>query len=840
MKTEKSASDEFSGAGQPSSEAVNQSTEAGLQSGLDWRSLKETNTLPDEPQQIEVAELYAAKLNDYFQPQGYLNYVSQLPFLGQLQCSTQTIEAGSWQEILLDYEVGAAGLADGAWIKVTFKFYSDWALFQTEDPRSPNYVSAEFQARPTLPGESESTVQALKVRFDQKGHERPFQKAIIVDIVDGYLKPGDHILIRLGDRRGGSPGTRVQTFVEQGFRFRAYIDPVGTSRFAEIPGDVVFDVVAGAPANVALITPRLVQPGVIFPIRARVEDQWGNTCWNLGGTLQLTLAQPGHQAITQELSLPAQGWAVTKFDYQLDDVGETTAQVTLSGLNLKSHPVYITSDSQFEFSRAFFADLHVHSNSTVGTNNTEYNFAYGRDVAGLDVLGYTANDFNITKEDWVADVQQCRAITQDGEFLCYPGTEWCGNSAAGGDRNVIFLDDEVLFPYDREGNLVRSFEWNEAMPGKELTPGAYPVNRLYAAYSHAPERHLLIPHVGGRRAILDWHHPQLERLIEVGSAWGQFEWFYQDAIRRGYKVGVCANGDEHRGRCGGGVPGTAVFGVTGGLTGILAPELTKTAINQALRSRHTWATTGDRSVALLWSGAAIQGDEFTATEETIIHYRLLGSVGWDAIAAYTDQGVLWHRNLQAEAGFAPNRIRLRWGGARIKDRYRCASWRGILELRNTQVQHYQVYGLEHPEEYVRRSSANQLEFYSETYGDSDSIELDLSDVSHAHFRLSVQIDGYSKTASPLQRSPYIDCPEFTWEFSGQDVLTHGSLHQALDGADLFVAVERISHQPMPRDVAGHFAIAPLSASSLCLPVYIWGRQVDDGKVWTSPLFISGN
>jgi hypothetical protein len=33
----------------------------------------------------------------------------------------------------------------------------------------------------------------LKVRFDQKGHERPFQKAIIIDVVDGFLKPGDHI-----------------------------------------------------------------------------------------------------------------------------------------------------------------------------------------------------------------------------------------------------------------------------------------------------------------------------------------------------------------------------------------------------------------------------------------------------------------------------------------------------------------------------------------------------------------------------------------------------------------------------------------------------------------------
>lgn len=32
--------------------------------------------------------------------------------------------AGEWTEITIVYEVGASGLADGAWIKRTFKFYS--------------------------------------------------------------------------------------------------------------------------------------------------------------------------------------------------------------------------------------------------------------------------------------------------------------------------------------------------------------------------------------------------------------------------------------------------------------------------------------------------------------------------------------------------------------------------------------------------------------------------------------------------------------------------------------------------------------------------------------------
>src|SRR5262249_19541471 len=147
------------------------------------------------------------------------------------------------------------------------------------DPTAANYVSAEYQAGPLVPGQEPATVQSLKCRFDQKGHERPFQKAIIVDIVDGYVNPGDHIVLRLGDKRFGGPGTRVQTFVEKDFRFRCYIDPVGTSRFAAIPGDVVLQVVPGAAHRLVLAGSRLVRPGVPCPLRLRVEDAWGNTCF---------------------------------------------------------------------------------------------------------------------------------------------------------------------------------------------------------------------------------------------------------------------------------------------------------------------------------------------------------------------------------------------------------------------------------------------------------------------------------------------------------------------------------------------------------------------------------
>lgn len=63
-------------------------------------------------------------IGDYHTPLGLYEYTKSLPFLGTVTSNVTTLVAGQWTEILLTYEVGASGLADGAWIKATFKFYS--------------------------------------------------------------------------------------------------------------------------------------------------------------------------------------------------------------------------------------------------------------------------------------------------------------------------------------------------------------------------------------------------------------------------------------------------------------------------------------------------------------------------------------------------------------------------------------------------------------------------------------------------------------------------------------------------------------------------------------------
>ena len=600
------------------------------------------------------------------------------------------------------------------------------------------------------------------------------------------------------------------------------------------------NIIAGEPAKIEMTASRLVKTNEPLTLRVRAEDSWGNTCWNTNTEIQLTGFIDGTQVFENTAKLNKKGWAVAPVSIPTQTAGELKIYA-----NIPDHPAvpesvfYITIENELNVKRNYFADLHVHSDDTVGTNNTTYNLTYGRDVAGLDVLGYTANDFQITKKRWEKAVKLCHTLNIENEFVCFPGTEWCGNSCAGGDHNVIFLHGNTPeFPFDKNGNVARSFEWNEDMAGDELQPGAWPLEELYATYAHDPEGHLLMPHVGGRRCNLDWHHPVLEKLVEIESAWGHFPWLYEDTMRKGYKLGASANGDEHRGRCGGGVPGTAVFGTKGGLTGIIADELTRDTIGKALRSRHTFATTGERLVGMTSCYDALQGDEFNHTGNATIDYRFLGDLGWDEIAAYDHTGRIWKRNLQQELGYSERRIRIRWGGARIRDRYRWADWKGKITISNGVINNFLGMGFEHSEETCWRDSPTAIGFRSDTYGDADTIEIDISNLANCTIKIEGSIDGYVKVGNPLAGNPFVHCPTFSTEISGAELIESGSHRKELGGTELFVAIERLTDAELPRDVRGTIDIDPINGPHGFRPVYLAARQIDDAKVWTSAMFIN--
>lgn len=806
-------------------------------------------------------EELTAITGQYFAPEGFYEYNKSLPFLGTLDCNTTTLTAGQWTETIVDYTVGGSGLADGAWLKGTFKFYSDWALLQTSDPRQDNFISAEHFPGPLKPGQTPATVQSLAVRFDQKGHERPFQKAIIIDIVDGFLNPGDKIVVRIGDRRWGARGTRVQTFVEDKFLMRWYIDPVGTSRFAPIRPDIAIPILPGPIISIKAAAPRVIKPGVDFDINVHTEDSWGNATTELAGIeahLKIRVEGEQENVWEQRMPFPSIGWTVIQATSVLTEAGDYILAINAIdsyGSVIATDSLYISVEPLLPVPRPLFADLHVHSDDTVGTNSTTYNFSYAQQIAGLDIVGYTANDFNITKQRWDATLDIIRKVNLEGKFVVFPGTEWCGNSAVGGDHNVVFLDDPTAsnpeFPFDRHGNVARSFEWNEDGPA-ELLPGAWPLDEVYATYAHAPEKHLMIPHVGGRRCNLAWHHPKLERLLEIGSAWGLFEWLLRDAVKRGWKLGVCANSDEHRGRCGGGVPGTAVFGTKGGLTGVLSDKLNWKDVASTLRARRTFATTGERLVGLVStrSGTILQGDDVVVHpgEELTFKYAFYGAAGFSSIEAWDASGIIFQRSCQQEASSrasadTPLKLRIEWGGARVYDRYKEAIWHGSILAPGATISHIRPFGgvSINPEDTLLLESPTQVHFETRTSGDFDGVEIFLKPGTVLPSSISVtgSLDGYVKIGDALAGNPHKKQPSFGLGASAVELKQDGGKQITIDGgADLYVKAQLLLDIELPRKLVGEFQLQHgTHEDKEGRAVYFVGREWSGGKVITSPIFV---
>ena len=125
--------------------------------------------------------------------------------------------AGSIGDWRLTYHVGALGVDDGGTIKIAMRFASDWGTPQNTDPMALNYFSV-----------STTGISKLRARFDRKAYYRPWQKAIVIDVLDDALAPGETVTLTLHN-------SEAQTFCERTFEFRVAVDCFGAGVFLDLP-----------------------------------------------------------------------------------------------------------------------------------------------------------------------------------------------------------------------------------------------------------------------------------------------------------------------------------------------------------------------------------------------------------------------------------------------------------------------------------------------------------------------------------------------------------------------------------------------------------------------------
>ncbi|MBI3971984.1 MAG: CehA/McbA family metallohydrolase [Chloroflexi bacterium] len=286
--------------------------------------------------------------------------------------------------------------------------------------------------------------------------------------------------------------------------------------------------------------------------------------------------------------------------------------------------------------RIFFGDLHAHAFDRFGGRPARAPFqpngfgtyaeayTYARHVAGLDFVAL-ATFHSSDPQHWPGYLGLSRRVQEPGQFVTLPAVEV--SDRAAGHRVVVFPDDDPAKVPDVAGGRLPDL-W-QTLEGT----GALAIPHHTNASSE-----------GGPQSwdVQDWstHDPRFQTVVEITQNRGAFEvdlpdaWdrsggatviggrgaSVQDALARGCRLGFVGGTDNHyaqpgSNRC---AKGGVDFHdrVTGGLTAILAPALSRESVMAALRARRCYATTGARMLLDCSVDGHLMGEEFTTRAAT--------------------------------------------------------------------------------------------------------------------------------------------------------------------------------------------------------------------------------
>ena len=678
--------------------------------------------------------------------------------------------AGSYATITYQYTCGHP-IDYAGYIKLTFRNMDDFGTPQFEDPADPNYCSVHTTGN-----------SRIVPRWDRKGAERPSNKAIFLLIRDEFVDRGDVITIVFGDTSGGSPGWQLPTYTTDHFEFTTLVDPIACYQFKPLPESPGVPLVAGEPVRAVCTAPSEVLVGQPFDAYLRLQDRWDNPTGD-----QIMIAQPGF------------GKAGT-YTVQLKD--ETT------GLQATSNPIDVLAEEP-RF-RKFWADFHGQSGETIGSNTIEKYFAYGRDIGHLDILGHQGNDFQVTDEFWDKVNRTTRENYKPGKVVTFPGYEWSGNTPVGGDRNVFFESEG--------GGISRSSL--EQVPNRQ---SKYPVSLTADALfknlkGQKGPKAFGFAHVGGRYADLDMHDGDLEVAMEIHSVWGTFEWFFFDALQRGYRVGVVANSDGHKCDPGGAYPGNSKFSTPGGLTCVLAERLDRESIAAAIRARHTYATSNPRILMdlrmELGDHSAMMGDIIKlAEDEPVLVVRLVGSGPIQRVDVFNG-AELFHTARPYGPKNLGSRYRLVWNGARVKGQDRVLRWDGGLKIKGNTIQSAEAINFFNPDHPLRVVNRNELAWESFTTGTVKGVLLTLAQAAQGILYFVTTEKSMDVDLETVGLDPEI------WD---------------LGEVEKYIRLDRLPDDPNPSEFRFRLPVGRLHAGDN--PIFIRVVQEDGQKAWSSPVYL---
>lgn len=510
--------------------------------------------------------------------------------------------AESWGTYTFTYTVGEEGMEEGDVFRICspcdldthhFIFSNNfWSRWQTDEPESPGWLTV--------------SATVLETEFMVSIGKRNILELMLAE---GKLKQGDKIILTWGDTSEGGPGVKAPVLARKYyFPFFALGEEVKYK--CRWPADTPCLEVVGKPAvKFHLVAPLLVTTDRPFKLKVVPIDEHGNLDRFYQGKVKFTSADP-------KATLPES--LVMKIRHSIEGIklftpGLQTITVTDGKISGTSN-IILVSEIPPSYN-IFFGDIHGHSTFSDGVCSIEEHYEYARDVACLDFAAVTdhTDELNSIEHRRLRKEEVTKYSSQYNnppEFITFPTEEWTRFPGGGyGHKDIYFLDESDFGIYDPADYPTPPQLW-KALEGKNV---------------------FTVPHHTGKAADIgasgcDWKHHDvvLQLLVEIYSVHGCSEYydnpfplanqkrgrFVQDAWAKGYKLGVIASGDIHRAQLGNLMPDPVSYSKpegyryssTGeqehmygnGLAAVYAAELTRVNLFEAMRNRHTYATTGER------------------------------------------------------------------------------------------------------------------------------------------------------------------------------------------------------------------------------------------------------
>ena len=716
-------------------------------------------------------------------------------------------EFGTWR---LTYTAGRRGLAVGGGLRVYTDSDTDWGIPQFHDPAAAEYMTLRSP---------EGVAPA--VRIERQGALRCF--------IEGRdLKPGEEIEIVFGDTCGGGPGSRAQTFAEDGFFYWIDVFPSATERGVTLDDPPRVRIVGDDAVRLRVTAPSDVVVGEEFSVLLKAEDRWGNPTARYTGTVDVSGEDVERTASSPPIRFadnPTGALWVDGFRTVRPGTLTVTAVDPVSELRATSNP--IASRETAGEHRLFWAD--PHGGQLVLNSKFDGFFRYARDVAGVQFVGFQRNADVISPEDWERQQQAEHAHYEPGRFVPIPGYEWSGRTWMGGHHNIYFR---------RHNQPVRrNLPADEVFQVERATADLAHIRDVHRAYRNTDVTITL--HVGGEHSNLDEHEPTLEPAVEIVSTHGMFEWMLRDALKRGYRLGFVGGSDSFTGRPGDDRPGFQFRRYSkAGLTGIYARDVSLESFHEALRARRVFATTGARMILHTSAEGHSLGEEYTTSQAPTITASVTGTAALESVELF--RGLERIHTVPFERRPISNRVRLLWRGSSRMTSYSGVVWDGLARVRRAGITAVAPLRFDSPRSRIIEQTHDTVRWQAWGCGYPMALLLDVDNPDDAVLEVSLGTrvitgPGYGGHGSDgPRRISFAPAENGTLSVRLSDLLSGAPRKLDLGILERQLRVELVS-APGPLTTKFHFT-DPTPRPGVN-PYWMRVVQSDLETGWTSPLFI---